>query len=269
VITPKTLGGRDVTDFRHIVFERNDHTARLVLNKPPLNVLNIAMMREISAALESLSEDPSVKVLVFEAAEGSKAFSAGVDVSEHTADMVDEMIEVFHRIFRLLDALDVPTVAVVGGAALGGGCELVLFCDMVIASEKASFGQPEIQVGVFPPVAAVALPGIIGPKKAFELVLTGDRIRAAEAERLGLVNRVVPPDELDAAAEELVGKLTKLSAAVLRLTKRAVRIGSVGRFEEGLAAVEELYLGPLMDTEDAHEGLAAFMEKRAPVWRNQ
>jgi len=255
--------------FEHIRFDVSDGVARLTLNKPPLNVLDIAMMREINSALEGLGDDPSVKVLVFEAAEGSKAFSAGVDVSEHTADTVGEMIEVFHRIFRLLDALEAPTVAVVGGAALGGGCELVLFCDMVIASEKASFGQPEIQVGVFPPVAAVALPEIIGPKKALEMVLIGDRIRAAEAERLGLVNKVVPPEELQAAADEFVGKLAKLSGAVLRVTKRAVRLGGAGDFAEGLAAVEELYLGPLMATEDAHEGLAAFMEKRAPVWKDK
>jgi len=241
----------------------------VMLNKPPLNVLDIAMMREINAALEELNHDPSVKVLVFEAAEGSKAFSAGVDVSEHTAEMVEEMIEVFHRIFRLLDGLEVPTVAVVSGAALGGGCELVLFCDMIIASEKASFGQPEIQVGVFPPIAVVALPEIVGPKKAMEMVLIGDRIRAAEAERLGLVNKVVPLEELKAKADEFVGKLAKLSGAVLRLTKRAVRLGSAGDFTEGLAAVEELYLGPLMATEDAHEGLAAFMEKRSPVWKDR
>ena len=255
--------------FRHIAFEKQDGVARLTLNKPPLNVLDIAMMREINAALEGLGDDASVKVLVFEAAEGSKAFSAGVDVSEHTAEMVEEMIEVFHRIFRQLDALEIPTVAVVGGAALGGGCELVLFCDMVIASEKASFGQPEIQVGVLPPIAVIALPNIIGPKKAMEMVLIGDRIRADEAERLGLVNKVVPPEELQAAAEEFVGKLVKLSGAVLRLTKRAVRVGSVGSFTDGLAAVEEVYLGPLMGTEDAHEGLSAFAEKRAPVWKDR
>ncbi len=252
---------------QHITFEKRDGVARLTLNKPPFNVLDIAMMREINAALEGLGDDPKIKVLVFEAAEGSKAFSAGVDVAEHTADKVGEMIEVFHRIFRLLDGLEIPTVAVVDGAALGGGCELVLFCDMVIASERASFGQPEIQVGVFPPVAVVALPGIIGPKKALEMVLIGDRIRAAEAERLGLVNRVVPPEELRATADAFVGKLTKLSGVVLRLTKRALRLGSVGGFAEGLAAVEELYLGPLMATEDAHEGLAAFLEKRAPEWK--
>jgi cyclohexa-1,5-dienecarbonyl-CoA hydratase len=255
--------------FEHIRFDVSDGLARLTLNKPPLNVLDIAMMREINAALEGLGDDPTVKVLVFQAAEGSKAFSAGVDVAEHTADMVEEMIEVFHCIFRLLDGLEVPTVAAVGGAALGGGCELALFCDMVIASEKASFGQPEIQVGVFPPVAAVALPDIVGPKKALEMMLTGDRIRAAEAERLGLVNKVVPPEELRAAVDEFAGKLAKLSGAALRLTKRAVRAGSAGSFAERLAAVEELYLGPLMATADAHEGLGAFMEKRAPVWKDR
>ena len=255
--------------FSTIAFEKKDGVARLTLNKPPLNVLDIAMMREINTALEEVGTDPSVKVVVLEAAEGSKAFSAGVDISDHTADKVGEMIEVFHRIFRLLDGLEVPTVAVVGGAALGGGCEVVLFCDMIVASEKASFGQPEIQVGVFPPIAAVALPGIIGPKKAMEMVLIGDRIRADEALRLGLVNQVVPPEELQAAADEFVGKLTKLSGAVLRVTKQAVRVGSAGSFADGLAAVEGLYLGPLMETEDAHEGLAAFMEKRSPVWKDR
>jgi len=265
--------------FEHIRFDVSDGVARLTLNKPPLNVLNIAMMREINAVLEGLGDNPSVKVLVLEAAEGSKAFSAGVDVSEHTADKVEEMIEVFHRIFRLLDRLEVPTVAVVAGAALGGGCELVLFCDMVIPSEQAPLPPPATQVGVLPPIAAVALPGIIGPKQALEMVLIGDRIRAPEALQLGLVNKVVPPEELRAAADEFVGKLTKLSGAVLRLTKRAVRMGEQGsggaakrggsRFAVGLAAVEELYLGPLMATEDAHEGLAAFMEKRAPVWKDK
>jgi cyclohexa-1,5-dienecarbonyl-CoA hydratase len=255
--------------YQHIKFEKRDGVAWLTLNEPPLNVLNIAMMREINNALEGLSDASAIKVLVFEAAEGSKAFSAGVDVSEHTADKVDEMIEVFHRIFRLLDGLEIPTVAVVGGAALGGGCELALFCDMVVASEKASFGQPEIQVGVLPPIAVVALPEIIGPKKAMEMVLIGDRIRADEAERLGLVNMVVAPEELQTAAMEFVNKLANLSGAVLRITKRAVRLGSSGSFADGLAAVEELYLGPLMDTEDANEGLAAFMEKRPPVWENK
>jgi cyclohexa-1,5-dienecarbonyl-CoA hydratase len=256
-------------EFQHITFKKQDGVGKITLSKSPLNVLNIKMMREINSVLEGLNSDPSAKVLVFEAVEGSKAFSAGVDVSEHTAEQVEEMIEVFHRMFRLLDGLEIPTVAVVGGAALGGGCELALFCDMVIASEKASFGQPEIQVGVLPPIAVVALPEIVGPKKTMEMVLTGDRIRADEAERLGLINKVVTPEELQTAADEFVGKLSKMSGAILRITKRAVRLGSIGSFADGLAAVEDLYLGPLMDTEDAHEGLAAFMEKRPPVWKDK
>jgi cyclohexa-1,5-dienecarbonyl-CoA hydratase len=256
-------------EYQCIIFDKQNGVAKIVLNKPPLNVLNIAMMREINTVLEGLGSDPSVKVLVFEAVEGSKAFSAGVDVSEHTAEMVNEMIEVFHRIFRLLEKLEIPTMAVVSRAALGGGCELALFCDMVIASEKASFGQPEIQVGVFPPIAVIALPQIIGPKKTMEMVLTGDRMDANEAKRLGLVNKVVPPEELHDAADTVIEKLTNMSGAVLRLTKRSVRIGGVGSFEDALAAVEDLYLGPLMDTEDANEGLTAFVEKRPPVWKDK
>jgi cyclohexa-1,5-dienecarbonyl-CoA hydratase len=258
-------------EYKHIVFGRRDGVARITLNRPPVNVLNIEMMGEINRALESLMDDRAVKVLVFEAAENSKLFSAGVDVAEHIAERVKEMIETFHRIFRLLDQLEIPTVAVVNGAALGGGCELALFCDLVIASEKASFGQPEIQVGVFPPIAAVALPAISGSKRAFEAVLTGDRVSAADAERLGWVNRVVPPEELRATADAVVGKLANLSGAVLRLAKRAVRegIAHTGHFADGLAAVEAVYLGPLMATEDAQEGLAAFMEKRPPVWKDR
>jgi len=258
-------------EYRHIVFERRDGVARITLNRPPVNVLNIEMMGEINHALGSLKDDRAVKALVLEAAEGSKLFSAGVDVAEHTAERVKEMIETFHRMFRLLDQLEIPTVAVVDGAALGGGCELALFCDMVVASEKASFGQPEIQVGVFPPIAAVAFPAICGPKKAFEMVLIGDRIQAADAQRLGLVNVVVPSEELRATAEALVGKLAKLSGAILRLAKRALRegIARTGRFDEALAAIEALYLGPLMATEDVHEGLAAFTEKRPPVWKDR
>jgi cyclohexa-1,5-dienecarbonyl-CoA hydratase len=256
-------------DFQNIMFAKQDGVARIALNRPPLNVLNIAMMREINAVLEELLQDSTVKVLVFETVEGSKAFSAGVDIAEHTADLVQEMIEVFHRIFRLLDELEIPTVAVVDGAALGGGCELALFCDMVLASERASFGQPEIQVGVFPPIAVIAMPELIGPKKAMEMVLIGDRIRADEALRIGLVNKVAPVDDFGEAAVEFVGKLANLSASILRLTKRAVRLGGRKPFADGLEAVEALYLGPMMATEDANEGLAAFIEKRAPVWKDK
>ena len=208
--------------FQHITFKKQNGVARLVLNKPPVNVLDIAMMREINSALDGLNDDLSIKVLVIESVEGSKAFSAGVDVAEHTADTVVEMIQVFHRIFHLLDGLKIPTVALVDGTALGGGCELALFCDMVIASEKASFGQPEIQVGVFPPIAAIALPEIVGPKKAFEMMLIGDRIRADEAKQLGLVNKVVPPEEVMPTAREWAEVICQAGPLAVRAAKEAM-----------------------------------------------
>jgi len=253
-------------DYQYIGFEVASGAARLTFKRPPLNVLNIAMMREINVALDGLNP-AMAKVLVI-AAEG-KAFSAGVDVAEHTADKVGEMIEVFHGIFRRLDRLDVPTLAIVQGAALGGGCEVALFCDMVLASDKAKFGQPEIKVGVFPPIAAVILPRLVSRAKALELLLTGETIDAAEAHRLGLVNQVVPVDQLTAAAGEIIGKLTSLSGVVLQMTRRAARLGGQDTFGDALNQVESLYLGELMKTHDANEGLVAFLEKRAPVWKDQ
>jgi cyclohexa-1,5-dienecarbonyl-CoA hydratase len=253
-------------DYQYIGFEVASGAARLTFKRPPLNVLNIAMMREINLALDGL--DPATAKALVIAAEG-KAFSAGVDVAEHTADKVGEMIEVFHGIFRRLDRLDVPTLAIVQGAALGGGCEVALFCDFILASDKAKFGQPEIKVGVFPPIAAVMLPRLVPHKKALELLLTGETIDAGEAYRLGLVNKVVPPDQLQAAASEMIGKLTSLSGVALQMTKRAARLSGQGALGEALNQVESLYLSELMKTHDANEGLTAFLEKRPPVWKDR
>lgn len=255
--------------YETIQFEVEGPVARLTLNRPPLNIINLAMMAEMAAALEGLRDQPSVRVLVVQAAEGSKAFSAGVDVADHTADKVHDMIHGFHRVFRLLAQLAIPSIAVVNGAALGGGCELAIFCDMIVASERAKFGQPEIKVGVFPPLAAVVLPRLIPRHLALELLLTGDSIDAAEAHRLGLVNRVVPPSDLAAAAEELAARLAGLSGSILRYTRRAARLGVSGPFDQALAAVEKFYLDDMMQAHDAHEGLAAFMEKRAPDWQDR
>jgi enoyl-CoA hydratase/carnithine racemase len=162
-----------------------------------------------------------------------------------------------------------PAIAVVDGAALGGGCELVAGCDIVIASERARFGQPEVKLGVFPPVAAVLLPRVIGDKRARELILTGDLIDAAEAQRLGLVNTVVPPAQLEQKLQEVLAKLRELSAPALEATKRAMDLARGVSFEEALRRVEDLYLNELMKTEDAREGVRAFMEKRKPVWKNK
>jgi cyclohexa-1,5-dienecarbonyl-CoA hydratase len=249
--------------FEHIKLAVEDGVATLTLCREPLNVLNIAMMTEINQALDSL-EPAGLKVLLIQA-EG-KAFSAGVDVGEHLGDQVKQMIEVFHGIFRRMDKLGVISVASVQGAALGGGCELAAYCDLVVASQKAKFGQPEILVGVFPPVAALVFPRQMGYKKALELIVTGDIIGADEAKAIGLVNQVVPPEELGAATEALVKKLTNLSGLVLRLTKKAVVQGLTDDRDQALGIIEKVYLDELMVTADAEEGLKAFLEKRKPAW---
>ncbi len=254
--------------FQNILFEIKDSVATITINRPPYNVLDIKTMKEINEAIENAKTERGLKALVF-AASGDKAFSSGVDVRDHTPDKMDEMIEVFHRIFRLLSTLDVPTVAGVKGMALGGGCELVAFCDLVIASEKATFGQPEIKVGVYPSMAVAWLHRIIGAKKAYELLLTGDTITASEAERIGLINQVVPHGDLDNAVEAFLGRLRDKSSTVLKWAKTAIRHGLGVDFERGLQNSEIIYKQGLMRTEDANEGLSAFLEKREPVWKDK
>ncbi len=253
--------------YKHIQTELKDGVATLTLNRAPVNVLNIEMMEEINTFFEGLLKEKSLKLLVIQAV--GKAFSAGVDVGEHLGDLADKMIEVFHKIFRLIDALKVPSIAVVNGSALGGGCELALYCDMVIATERSKFGQPEIQVGVFPPVAALAFPRMIGRKKAMELVLLGETINAQEAYTLGLVNKVVPEASLSQEANALIEKFKKLSGIVLKLAKEAVLAGLNDDVEKGLQAIEKIYLGRLMKTHDASEGIKSFLEKRKPTWKDQ
>jgi len=256
-----------MAEFKNILFEKKGGVAKITLNRPPLNILNIETMNEINQALEDVQKATEAKLLIITGS--GKAFSGGVDVKEHTADKFDEMIEVFHRMFRLLVSLPQPTLAVLNGSALGGGCELGLFCDMVIAAESTKVGQPEIKVGVFPPIAAIIFPRLTSRKKAIELLLTGDTISAEEALQLGLVNQIVPDDKLPEAADDFVQKLTGLSGVVLRLTKRAIYQGLDADFEEVLRKVENVYNRELMSTEDATEGLQAFLEKRKPVWKNR
>jgi cyclohexa-1,5-dienecarbonyl-CoA hydratase len=254
-------------DCRHSRMELKEGVATLTLNRPPLNVLNIEMMEEIGVSLEGLQKEKGLKLLLIQAA--GKAFSAGVDVGEHLGGSAHKMIEVFHRIFHLMDALKVPSIAVVNGSALGGGCELVLYCDMVIATEKAKFGQPEIQVGVFPPIAALVLPRIMGRKKAMELILSGDGIGAQEALALGLINKVVPEASLAEEVPRFIERFTKLSGWVMKLTKEAMLTGLSDDADAGLKAIEKIYLDRLMKSHDAIEGLTAFLEKRKPSWKEE
>jgi cyclohexa-1,5-dienecarbonyl-CoA hydratase len=255
-------------EFQSIKFAMDDRVARITFARPPLNVFNIAMMREIGEALGECAPRRDLAAIVFDAA-GTRAFSAGVAVEEHVAETVFQMLEAFHSIFRMLRQIAKPVIAVVDGPALGGGCELVAACDIVIASDRSRFGQPEIKLGVFPPVAAILLPRVIGERRARELILTGDLIDAAEALKLGLVNYVLPSTELEAKTETILARLRELSGSSLAMTRTALDLGGQSDFDAALSEVENLYLHELMKTEDAQEGSRAFMEKRKPEWRNK
>ena len=251
-----------------IQFRVEDRVARITLARPPLNVLNIAMMSEIAAALTE-SAQREIVAIVFDADKASRAFSAGVAIEEHVEETIYQMLDSFHAIFRQLEQIAKPTIAVVDGAALGGGCELVAACDIVIASDRSRFGQPEIKLGVFPPVAAIMLPLVIGEKRARELILTGEIIDAVEASRLGLCNHVVPSAHLDAKLVEVLAKLRELSGTSLQYARQSMDRGRGRTLDAALTEQENLYLHELMKTADANEGIKAFMEKRKPVWRHR
>jgi len=246
-----------------IIFSSDENAYRITLADPPLHILDITMLEELRDAIARVANDRHVLIID---SQGEKAFSAGASVQDHLGDRVATMLSRFHDCFRMLAKLDVVTVALVRGAALGGGCELALACDFVLASERAKFSQPEINLGVFPPVAAYQLSRQLPSRKGLELLLTGDSIDAAAADRLGLVNAVFPLAEFDARADAWLQRLYKQSASSLRFARRAFRLAQSADFYERLGAVERLYLDELMETHDANEGLNAFVEKRKPEW---
>jgi cyclohexa-1,5-dienecarbonyl-CoA hydratase len=253
--------------FEFIDVQTTDGVATITLNRPPLNVMHIPMMAEINAALEAVLADRSVAAVLIRAT--GKAFSAGVDVADHTAERVGEMLAQFHEIFRRLAAGDALTIAAVQGAALGGGCELACFCDVVLACERARFGQPEVQVGAFPPVAACVLPLRIGLGRAVEMVALGATIDAPEALRIGLIQRICPAEAFDACIDEYLGQVRRLSRPVIRLARRATWQAAREQILSHLERAERLYLEELMRLADSHEGLAAFLEKRPPAWKHE
>ena len=253
-----------MSDARTVTCAREGALARIVLDRPPLNVLDIATLAALDGILTDLSGDPTVKVVALTGS--GKAFCAGVDVADHAKGRVEHMLDLFHGAIRRLVSLDVPTVALVHGAALGGGSELALACDIVLARSDLKLGQPEIRLGVFPPVAAALLPRLVGRQRALELVLSGRQLDAEEAKRLGLVSHVYPVERFDEETRGYLAGLTALSGSALRLAKRAVTVGLDQPFEAALERAEALYMDDLLATHDAHEGIAAFLAKRAPVW---
>lgn len=249
-----------------ISVETKNSASFLTLKRAPLNVLDIAALTQLESALTELSRDESIRVLILRA-EG-KMFSAGVDVADHTPDKVSEMIPLFDRVCRALANFPAPTIAVVHGHALGGGCELVLCCDFAVMAETAKIGQPEIQLAAIAPIAAMRLPQLVGYRSAADMLLTGRTFTSDEALKMGLVNAVVASEQLDKWVDEKVAQLISLSRIALTMTKRALQLG-FGAWDSCAAELERLYLDELMKTEDAREGLTAFMEKRAAVWKHK
>ena len=254
-----------MTDRRETISIRIERrTAWITLDCPPLNILDIRMMEALDAALQRAL--PESDFVIFQGA-GPKAFSAGVEIADHTPERVGKMLAAFHAIFRRLAKADCVKIAAVHGHCLGGGMELATFCDFVLATESAQFGQPEIKLGCFPPVAVVTLPHLIGMRAAADLILTGRQISAAEAQRLGLITHVVSDSELRHAVSELLEELRALSPSVLQLTRKTLWNLHSAEFAEQLEEVERVYLSGLMKMPDAQEGIRAFLEKRKPVWK--
>jgi cyclohexa-1,5-dienecarbonyl-CoA hydratase len=258
-------------NYENIILKTENNVSRITIDRPPLNILDVKTMSEVILSLkeiQGIQKERAIKAVVFTGA-GDKSFSAGVEVREHLPEHAKEMIRVFHGIFREMIKLEQPTIAVVNGHCLGGGAELALFCDMVIASERSQFGQPDITLGNYAPLALAAYPFFIWRKKVYEFLFIGESITAKEAERIGLVNIVVPEDKLKEAEDSLIKKLTKLSSVAIRASKKAMAATFNEQFEKALDVVETIYLNELATSEDGLEGLVAFLEKRSPVWRER
>lgn len=251
-----------------VLVEKMGRVVTLTWERPPLNVLDIAILRELDGKLAACAADASADLLVLRGA-GERAFSAGMEIRDHTREKAPEMLAVVHGVIRKLLALPQVTVAAVCGVCLGGGCEIAGSCDFVVAAEDSVFATPEIVVGCYPPVALARFAGVIGYHRAAEMILTGRRYSAGEAAAMGLVSRVVAPAEFDGGLQSLLDELLAKSGAVLRLTVKGLRELSLAGFDAALQCSEELYLRDLLQTEDVEEGVQAFLAKRPPVWRHR
>jgi cyclohexa-1,5-dienecarbonyl-CoA hydratase len=253
--------------FEFVRYEIDGAVARLTLNRPEHNLLNEAMLREVADGIGSVAELRAVKVIVLDAA--GRIFSGGVDVGEYTAERAFSMLDAFHSACIAMIEAPQPVLVVVDGPAIGGGAELIAYGDLVVATPRAYFALPEITIGVFPPLASTMFPHIIGPKRALELVLTGEAISAERAHELGLVNRLVPEDRLQSAVKELIAKITSQSGAVLGMAKKAVIAGMGLSLRDALRESMGIFLNELYKLEDSQEGLRALLEKRKPEWKNR
>jgi len=248
--------------------EKTGRVISITLDRPPLNVMDISLLREFDAALTDCATEPAVDIVVLSGA-GERAFSAGVDIRDHTRKKVPEMLEVVHAAMRKVLALPQVTIAGVQGACLGGGCELASCCDFIIAAENSSFATPEIFVGCYPPVALARFSTLIGYRRAADLILTGRSLSAHEALSIGLISRVAPRGQLEACLTALLDELLGKSGSVLRLTLKGLRELSLRGFADALQRSEQIYRDELLKTEDVDEGVRAFLEKRKPRWTHR
>lgn len=252
----------------NIQYTLDNGVARIRINRPQAaNALSLATLEELTYVLDQLELKEVARVVVIEG--NDKAFSSGLDIAEHTEDNVYQLLDAYHRLIRRLVDHGTVSFSVVKGMALGAGCELAAACDFCFAADNAKLGQPELKAGLFPSVAPVIYPRLLGLHRTFELILTGRIYDAREAEAIGLITRAIAHDKLDAEVEKWIQFLNGFSTPVLRLARRAISDAANLPFEEGLRHVEEVYLDQLMSTEDAKEGVRALRERRQPSWKHQ
>ncbi|HZE68439.1 MAG TPA: enoyl-CoA hydratase-related protein [Pyrinomonadaceae bacterium] len=259
------------SSYETLLLEQRGRVAIITINRPDKrNALNIKTREEGAELLDDLRADESVGVVVFTGA-GDKAFIAGADIAEfagRTASMQREVM-LGRSLFTAIDTFPKPIIAMINGYCLGGGCELALACDIRIASERASFGQPEINLGIIPGGGGTQrLTRLVGEGKAMELILTGEIIDAQTAFAIGLVNHVVPPDQLETKTMEIANRIADKGPIALRLAKEAVKLASRSNLDEGLRREVDLF-ALCFATEDKDEGVKAFLEKRKPEFKGR
>jgi cyclohexa-1,5-dienecarbonyl-CoA hydratase len=241
--------------------------ARIALNRPKHNVFNIEMMEELTVMLAELSGDADLKCVVI-GAQGP-SWCAGVEVADHKPELAPDMIRVFDALLKQIHALPVPSIAAVNGACLGGGMEVAIACDMVVASKASVFGQPEIKLGFLPPYAAVRLPQLIGPSKAIEICTTGRRYSAEAVYQMGLVAELLDAETFEDGLAKLIKEIQHCSPLIIRLNKKAVTMHLGMDLDKAMESVGDVFLNQLMKTADTLEGIKSFEEKRRPEWKNQ
>ncbi|HUG41302.1 MAG TPA: enoyl-CoA hydratase/isomerase family protein [Longimicrobiales bacterium] len=253
--------------YRNIRIERDEEWARLVLDRDGGNLLNIDVMEEMNDALLELRGQPGLEVLVL--CGSGETFCEGLDLAEHRRERLQRLLQVYSRIFETIRMIDMVTVAAVNGKAWGSGFELALGCNLIVATDDASFRLPEIERGIIPHIAAIILPRVVPRRRAMEWILTGNEIAAAELHGFGLINRLFPAATFEDGLTGFVRELTAKSGPVLQLAKRSQYEAYYSTYEEALYRVQNIYMRELMELEDASEGIRAHLEGRKPAWKNR